>query len=413
MNISAVCAHCQHRFWTKVYKCLICEIVVHKRCHALASQCDGARCVPVTETESAHSPVAETESVHSPVAETESVNSPVAVDETKLESKVRKNIQDFDIIKELDQGVFSKVYLVQSKEDKQKYAMKVVKKARMCQDIDTVYKEKRILYQARECPFLVGLHHCMQTPTRLFYVMDYVSGGNMENHLLKFRRLPEDHIRFYAAELAIAIDFLHARSIIHRDLTLENILLDSEGHIKITDYGLCQEGIGPYGGTWTQCGTLIYAAPEILKGKRYGLSVDWWALGIILFLLATKAYPFPCSPYYSDGDTIIKTVLEEPPRIPFYLSPAMKLLFKGLLEKKPQKRLGGNPDWGVSEIKLHPFFRDLDWNKAQNKELKPPYKPPFKFEFWERKTVKYDYEEWTTEDPSLRNFQHLFKYFDY
>ncbi|KAM4795579.1 atypical protein kinase C-like [Rhinophrynus dorsalis] len=400
---SAVCAVCRRRFWTKGYCCLTCNTVVHKRCHTLVHHCDKEQCrVPVRQedlwstpeapsetdllqkedvaTESSYWPLNSPMSLEdecAPVSTSPVVSSPAADDpvedlNVKYFSQDWKNLEDFNIIKELGEGARSNVFLVQSKDYKKKlYAMKVMKKNEACEDKDFIITEKRIRYKAYECPFLVGVYYCIQTTSgRLCYFMDYLSGGNMQNHLLRYWKswLPEDHVRFYAAELASAINFLQKRSIIHRNLTLGNLLLDRDGHLKVSDYGLCKEGIG----------TLMYAAPEVLNGKKDGFSMDWWALGIILFQLSTGRYPFTTIPHFIGCPEKMRAILKRSLKIPPFLSSELCLLLKGLLEKKPGKRLGGNSDKGFDEIQHHPFFNGMDWEKLEKKQIQPPYKPPLK-----------------------------------
>jgi hypothetical protein len=148
-------------------------------------------------------------------------------------------LEKFDLIKVIGRGSYAKVFLVEYKKTKKCYAMKVIKKS-ICdddEDIDWVQTEKHVFEQATNHPFLVGLHSCFQTESRLFFVIEYLCGGDLMYHMQKKRRLPEDHARFYSAEICIALGFLHSKGIIYRDLKLDNVLLDIEGHIKLTDYG--------------------------------------------------------------------------------------------------------------------------------------------------------------------------------
>ena len=195
-------------------------------------------------------------------------------------------LSHFELIKVIGRGSYAKVLLCKLKTTKQLYAMKVIKKETISdeEDVDWVNTEKKVFEQATNHPFLVGMHSCFQTVSRLFFVIEYVNGGDLMFHMQRQRKLPEDHARFYSAEIILALDFLHSRYIVYRDLKLDNVLLDSQGHIKLTDYGMCKEGMhGENALTSTFCGTPNYIAPEILRGNPYGFSVDWWALGVLMY----------------------------------------------------------------------------------------------------------------------------------
>jgi tRNA A-37 threonylcarbamoyl transferase component Bud32 len=155
------------------------------------------------------------------------------------------NLDKFDLIKVIGRGSYAKVFLVEYKLTRKCYAMKVIKKSTFNddEDIDWVQTEKHVFEQATNHPFLVGLHSCFQTESRLFFIIEYLCGGDLMYHMQQKRKLPEDHARFYSSEIILALDFLHSKGIIYRDLKLDNVLLDIEGHIKLTDYGMCKESL--------------------------------------------------------------------------------------------------------------------------------------------------------------------------
>uniref|UniRef100_A0A670ZAY2 Protein kinase C n=1 Tax=Pseudonaja textilis TaxID=8673 RepID=A0A670ZAY2_PSETE len=363
-NRRAYCGQCSERIWglgRQGYKCINCKLLVHKRCHVL---------VPLT---CKRHMVKETDGSE--------YDFPLIIDGMDgIKISQGLGLQDFDLIRVIGRGSYAKVLLVRLKKNDQIYAMKVVKKELVHddEDIDWVQTEKHVFEQASNNPFLVGLHSCFQTTSRLFLVIEYVNGGDLMFHMQRQRKLPEEHARFYAAEICIALNFLHERGIIYRDLKLDNVLLDTEGHIKLTDYGMCKEGLGPGDTTSTFCGTPNYIAPEILRGEEYGFSVDWWALGVLMFEMMAGRSPFDIitdNPDMNTEDYLFQVILEKPIRIPRFLSVKASHVLKGFLNKDPKERLGCQPQTGFSEIKSHTFFRSIDWDLLEKKQATPPFQP--------------------------------------
>lgn len=295
-NRGAYCGQCSERIWglsRQGYRCINCKLLVHKRCHVLVpltcrrhmDSVMPSQEPPVDDkNDGVDLPSEETDGIayisssrkHDNIKDDSEDLKPVidGVDGIKISQGL--GLQDFDLIRVIGRGSYAKVLLVRLKKNDQIYAMKVVKKELVHddEDIDWVQTEKHVFEQASSNPFLVGLHSCFQTTSRLFLVIEYVNGGDLMFHMQRQRKLPEEHARFYAAEICIALNFLHERGIIYRDLKLDNVLLDADGHIKLTDYGMCKEGLGPGDTTSTFCGTPNYIAPEILRGEEYGFSVD-------------------------------------------------------------------------------------------------------------------------------------------
>ncbi|XP_072035800.1 protein kinase C iota type-like isoform X2 [Amphiura filiformis] len=291
-------------------------------------------------------------------------------------------LPDFEMIRVIGRGSYAKVLLVELKATRRVYAMKVIKKELVTddEDIDWVQTEKHVFETASNHPFLVGLHSCFQTPSRLFFVIEFVSGGDLMFHMQRQRRLPEEHARFYSAEISLALNFLHEKGIVYRDLKLDNVLLDSEGHIKLTDYGMCKEGLRPGDTTSTFCGTPNYIAPEILRGEDYDYSVDWWALGVLMFEMLAGRSPFDIvgsaeNPDQNTEDYLFQVILEKPIRIPRSLSVRSASVLKGFLNKNPAERLGCHPQTGFGDITGHPFFKTVDWERMESRQVTPPYKP--------------------------------------
>ncbi|XP_063799136.1 protein kinase C zeta type isoform X4 [Pseudophryne corroboree] len=394
-NRKAYCGQCSERIWglgRQGYKCINCKLLVHKRCHILVplickKHMDSVMPFqePITGDEG-DTPPGETDGINiisSPQKTRKDGSDDITpiidgLDGIKISQGL--GLQDFDLIRVIGRGSYAKVLLVRLKKNDQAYAMKVVKKELVHdeEDIDWVQTEKHVFEQASNNPFLVGLHSCFQTPSRLFLVIEYVNGGDLMFHMQRQRKLPEEHARFYAAEICFALNFLHERGIIYRDLKLDNVLLDADGHIKLTDYGMCKEGLGPGDTTSTFCGTPNYIAPEILRGEEYGFSVDWWALGVLMFEMMAGRSPFDIitdNPDMNTEDYLFQVILEKPIRIPRFLSVKASHVLKGFLNKDPKDRLGCQPQTGFTDIKSHTFFRSIDWDMLEKKQVVPPFKP--------------------------------------
>ncbi|XP_014817503.1 PREDICTED: serine/threonine-protein kinase Sgk3-like, partial [Calidris pugnax] len=192
---------------------------------------------------------------------------------------------DFDFLKVIGKGSFGKVLLAKRKLDGKYYAVKVLQKKIVLnrKEQKHIMAERNVLLKNVKHPFLVGLHYSFQTTEKLYFVLDFVNGGELFFHLQRERSFPEHRARFYAAEIASALGYLHSINIVYRDLKPENILLDSLGHVVLTDFGLCKEGIATSDTTATFCGTPEYLAPEVIKKQPYDNTVDWWCLGAVLY----------------------------------------------------------------------------------------------------------------------------------
>lgn len=291
-------------------------------------------------------------------------------------------LKDFELIKCIGRGSYAKVLLVKLKTTQKLYAMKIIKKELINdeEDVDWVQTEKNVFETASNYPFLVGLHSCFQSASRLFFVIEYVNGGDLMFHMQRQRRLPEEHARFYSAEIILALHFLHEKGIIYRDLKLDNVLLDSEGHIKLTDYGMCKEGIRKGDSTGTFCGTPNYIAPEILRGEDYDFSVDWWALGVLMFEMMAGRSPFdivgmPDNTEQNTEEYLFQVILEKVIRIPRSLSHPASNVLRGFLNKVPTDRLGCGHEDAFRDILDHKFFAPINWEELLNKQINPPYKP--------------------------------------
>nr|XP_033802484.1 ribosomal protein S6 kinase alpha-6 isoform X6 [Geotrypetes seraphini] len=279
----------------------------------------------------------------------------------------------FELLKVLGQGSFGKVFLVRKivgPDAEHLYAMKVLKKASLkVRDRVRTKMERDILVEVNH-PFIVKLHYAFQTEGKLYLILDFLRGGDVFTRLSKEVMFTEEDVKFYLAELALALDHLHSLGIVYRDLKPENILLDEAGHIKLTDFGLSKESVDQEKKAYSFCGTVEYMAPEVVNRRGHTQSADWWSFGVLMFEMLTGTLPFQGK----DRNETMNMILKSKLGMPQFLSPEAQSLLRMLFKRNPSNRLGAGPD-GVEEIKRHPFFATIDWNKLFRTEIQPPFKP--------------------------------------
>lgn len=287
------------------------------------------------------------------------------------------SVSDFELLAVVGKGAYGKVYLAKKKYGRNAgrfYAMKVSRKEDVFEkkQVEHAKLEQRIL-KAIEHPFIVRLRYAFQNEHKLYLLMDYYCGGSLYTQLRKRERFDIAQARFYAAELALALTHLHDMRIMYRDIKLENILMDSEGHIAITDFGLCKDDVQGF----TFVGTAEYLAPELLCSQRtatsYGKSVDWWGYGVLIYEMIRGQTPFWDS---NRRQMFQKILMKEPEFPPELFSDVVIDFLKRLLVKNPLGRLGcRDPLGGPAELLSHPWFYGIDWQALLDRKVEPPVRP--------------------------------------
>ncbi|KAF3852303.1 hypothetical protein F7725_005658 [Dissostichus mawsoni] len=335
-------------------------------------------------------------------------------------SKQRKgplSLQDFRLIAVLGRGHFGKVLLSEYKKTGTMYAIKALKKGDIVarDEVESLMCEKRIfeVVNLSHHPFLVNLFACFQTPEHVCFVMEYTAGGDLMMHI-HTDVFTEPRAVFYSACVVLGLQFLHDHKIVYRDLKLDNLLLDTDGYVKIADFGLCKEGMGFGDRTSTFCGTPEFLAPEVLTDTSYTRAVDWWGLGVLIYEMLVGESPFPGD----DEEEVFDSIVNDEVRYPRFLSTEAIGIMRRLLRRNPERRLGsGEKD--AEEIKKQPFFRNVDWEMLLQRKAPPPFVPSI---VGKEDVSNFD-EEFTTEPPALtppreprvlsRKDQESFRDFDY
>ncbi|XP_063329240.1 protein kinase C delta type-like [Pelmatolapia mariae] len=297
--------------------------------------------------------------------------SPAPAPATTTVSQVRLSLNQLIFHKVLGKGSFGKVMLAELKGQGLYFAVKVLKKdvVLMDDDVECTMVEKRVLSLAWNNPFLTHLYATFQSKEHLFFVMEYLNGGDLMFHIQDKGRFDLNRATFYAAEIIVGLQFLHSKGIIYRDLKLDNVMLDKDGHIKIADFGMCKENVFGDVKASTFCGTPDYIAPEILCGQKYTFSVDWWSFGVLVYEMLIGQSPFQGD----DEDELFESIRSDIPHYPRWISKESKSLLDLLFERDPTRRLGV-----VGDIRGHPFFKNINWTALERRQVEPPFKPKVK-----------------------------------
>jgi len=307
--------------------------------------------------------------------------------------KIQLKKSDFEILTLIGEGSFGKVLLVRKKDDHNLYAMKILQKSQIqIKNQENHTKTERLLLEIINHPFIINLEYAFQTRDNLYLITEFMQGGDLFHHLKNHGKFTEDEARFYLCEIISALNLIHKKKCIYRDLKLENILLDKNGHIRLTDFGLSKIILEKRDNrAYTICGTAEYLAPEVLLEKGYGKEVDYWSLGIILYEMLCGQSPFNNEvkdirrkiktdikfAEIGEKDLLIKNqVYYKEIYYPLDLSVEVRTLIKGLLEIDPTKRLGYGAN-GYDNVISQAFLKNVDWDDVYNCKLEPHYIPKF------------------------------------
>jgi len=316
-------------------------------------------------------------SIHDKIESTPIDNNEIINSSTTLSSPTQSqspsnsiSIEDFQVLKLLGKGSFGKVLLVKYLNNNNIYAMKILKKEEIIKRNQINHtKTERLLLEKLNHPFIASLQFAFQDSQKLYLVTEFLQGGELFFHIKRKKCFKESPAKFYMAQIFLAIDYLHKAGYIYRDLKPENILIDKEGNIKLTDFGLSkmipneENNINSN----TICGTLEYMAPEIIKGKNYDKSADWYSFGIVLYQMICGDVPFKLKSRNID-EISYETDIKYPEKI----SNEAKDIISKLLEIEPEKRLGYKSS---DEIKNSAFFNEVDFDLVYKKEYNPPFRP--------------------------------------
>ncbi|KAI1285991.1 putative protein kinase C delta type -like protein [Halotydeus destructor] len=302
-----------------------------------------------------------------------------APEETKEPKRIRfkkYHFADFNVLNVLGRGSFGKIFLCELREHNQLFAMKCMTKHTVVEtdDVESTMIERRVMVNGTVHPFICKLFCTFQTPTHLCFVMEYLCGGDLMYHVQKYGKMSEDKARFYLAEAVCALKFLHKRAIIYRDLKLDNIVLDKDGHIRLVDFGMCQCKIYKEECLPSNfCGTPEYMAPEIIKGVKYNQLVDWWSFGVLIYEMVVGRPPFDGS----DEDELLWNICNEEVHYPKYLSKDIVEMMSICMEKNPDQRMMASTCM-AGDICYQTYFNPIQWPQVEKLKLNPPYKPEMK-----------------------------------
>ncbi|ORY03171.1 putative camp-dependent protein kinase [Basidiobolus meristosporus CBS 931.73] len=317
--------------------------------------------------------------------------------EEEIDFSNEVELYHFNLLRSVGKGAFGKVRIVQHKRTKQLYALKYINKHRCIRmrAVENIIQERRLLEEI-DFPLVCNLRYAFQDDENMFMVLDLMLGGDLRFHLDRQGPMREEVVRFYVAEIALGLRYLHSKHIVHRDLKPDNILLDEKGHAHLTDFNIAVQYKDK--ALKSVAGSLAYMAPEVLSKKGYYGTVDWWSLGVVAYELLFGKRPFRAK----TNDALTAAIMNEDLTFPtgaqdVVTEDAMDAI-RGLCERDIQKRLGCG-DGGFERMKEHPWFKDIEWEKLPTKEAKPPFEPDSKHANFD---ATHELEELLLEDNPLK-----------
>jgi protein kinase A len=316
----------------------------------------------------------------------------------------QRTLNDYTVFRTLGTGSFGRVLLTKEHDSEKYYAIKVIKKAIVIKlkQVEHTTNEKNIL-SCIECPFVISLNTYFQDKKNLYFVIEYINGGEMFTHIHRNRHFSYDVAKFFAAEVVMGFEYLHNLDIVYRDLKPENLLIDNQGHVRITDFGFAKRVSDR---TWTLCGTPEYLAPEIILSKGYAHSVDWWALGVLLYEMRAGHAPF----YDPNQMEMYRKIVDGALAFPPHFKDDEKEIIRCFLTSDLTRRLG-NLKGGVEDIKQQRFFKDINFDKLYRLQIKSPYIPKVSGEGDASNFDKYDEEQIVWNSEGTDPFEDIFKDF--
>lgn len=290
------------------------------------------------------------------------------MDAYKKKQEFQMSINDFEMTCTLGEGSFGCVVLSKHKPTSKYYAVKVMNKSRIMKDkqLEHTYNEKNVLL-AVNFPFLIRMDFCFKDNCNIFFALPFVAGGDMFSLLRRAKTLKEKEAKFYAAQVVMGVEYLHYMDLLYRDLKPENIVVETNGYIKLTDYGFCKMVKLR---TYTLCGTPEYLAPEIILSKGYGKSIDWWSVGVFIYEMIAGFTPF----YADDPMRIYEKISTGKYKFTVEFSSQARDLIKNILQLDLSKRYGVLKN-GVLDIKGHEWFKSTEWGMILAQKAVAPFIP--------------------------------------